>query len=339
MRWQPVEAAEQVFVCLVFFLQTIIKAVRHHRFSCHDYLHANLTSSMRRQIISSLIPSKANCNYFLKKTLLFMRKLLSTNWVFHEFSPGSQTESCFYYLLPLYNQLFIGDDSFQPRKSNVGFFFFSSGKHDKEEAKNVELSLGLKKSSGFCCFLYKYTYMCTDICSHCVQAGSSDPPESNGPASVQSGEVKRYLRTWNGEIRTESYPRKCRSVGYIIIVAFIYLSHRWSSFSGLKWKWHVGKELHSIIQAFSLFWGIFPLIWGTYDNLVQPLAWVLLAGPLQQEHDVRSSVPSGWLSQSNFDFLKIESGISENCVQCSNRPRKPVLSFTVELELLVRDHG
>lgn len=165
------------------------------------------------------------------------------------------------------------------------------------------------------------------------------PPESNGPASVQSGEVKRYLRTWNGEIRTESYPRKCRSVGYIIIVAFIYLSHRWSSFSGLKWKWHVGKELHSIIQAFSLFWGIFPLIWGTYDNLVQPLAWVLLAGPLQQEHDVRSSVPSGWLSQSNFDFLKIESGISENCVQCSNRPRKPVLSFTVELELLVRDHG
>lgn len=124
MRWQPVEAAEQVFVCLVFFLQTIIKAVRHHRFSCHDYLHANLTSSMRRQIISSLIPSKANCNYFLKKTLLFMRKLLSTNWVFHEFSPGSQTESCFYYLLPLYNQLFIGDDSFQPRKSNVVFFFF-----------------------------------------------------------------------------------------------------------------------------------------------------------------------------------------------------------------------
>lgn len=122
IRWQPTEAAEQVFVCLVFFLQTIIKAVRRHRFSCHDYLHVNLTSSMWRQIISSLIRSKANCDYFLKKTLLFMRKLLSTNWVFHEFSLGSQAESCFYYLLPLYNQLFNGDDSFQPRKSNVFFF-------------------------------------------------------------------------------------------------------------------------------------------------------------------------------------------------------------------------
>lgn len=121
IRWQPTEAAEQVFVCLVFFLQTIIKAVRRHRFSCHDYLHVNLTSSMWRQIISSLIRSKANCDYFLKKTLLFMRKLLSTNWVFHEFSLGSQAESCFYYLLPLYNQLFNGDDSFQPRKSNVFF--------------------------------------------------------------------------------------------------------------------------------------------------------------------------------------------------------------------------
>lgn len=139
IRWQPTEAVEQVFVRLVFFLRTIIKATWHHQFSCHDYLHANLTSSMWRQIISSLIWSKANCHYFLKKTLLFMRKLLSANWVFHEFSPGNQTESCFYYLLPLYNQLFIGDDSFQPRKSNVFvfLFFFSSGKHDKQKAKKM----------------------------------------------------------------------------------------------------------------------------------------------------------------------------------------------------------
>lgn len=61
---------------------------------------------------------------------------------FQEFSPDKQAESCFYYLLPRYNQLFIEDDSFQPRKSNV---FFSQGNRTNREAKNVELLGGWKK--------------------------------------------------------------------------------------------------------------------------------------------------------------------------------------------------
>lgn len=55
---------------------------------------------------------------------------------FQEFSPDKQTESCFYYLLPWYNQLFIEDDSFQPRKSNVWGFFLREVTN--KEAKNVE---------------------------------------------------------------------------------------------------------------------------------------------------------------------------------------------------------
>lgn len=153
IRWQPAEAVEQVFVLLVFLLQTIIKAVWHHQFSCHNYLHANLTSSMRRQIISSLIWSKANCHYFLKKTLLFTRKLSRANWgFFHEFSPGNQTESCSYYLLPLYNQLFIEDDSFQPRKSNV----FSQRNKTNRRQKTLSFS-GAEESCWFCCSPCTYT--------------------------------------------------------------------------------------------------------------------------------------------------------------------------------------
>lgn len=183
IRWQPTEAVEQVFVRLVFFLRTIIKATWHHQFSCHDYLHANLTSSMWRQIISSLIWSKANCHYFLKKTLLFMRKLLSANWVFHEFSPGNQTESCFYYLLPLYNQLFIGDDSFQPRKSNVFvflFFFFPRESMTSRRQKKCWAFLGAEEIFWFCYF--PYTYPCTypDMLPN-TQAGSCDLPKSCGP--------------------------------------------------------------------------------------------------------------------------------------------------------------
>lgn len=232
IRWQPTEAVEQVFVRLVFFLRTIIKATWHHQFSCHDYLHANLTSSVWRQIISSLIWSKANCHYFLKKTLLFMRKLLSANWVFHEFSPGNQTESCFYYLLPLYNQLFIGDDSFQPRKSNVFvflFFFFFLGKAWQTEGKkNVELSLGLKKSFGFAIFP-THIHACIQICSPICRQGAATSlravdlcETSCSVREVQKDIEKRFFGAWSGETGEEICSNKHRTDGNIIASNSLY---------------------------------------------------------------------------------------------------------------------
>lgn len=142
MHWQPAEAVESVFVLLVFLLQTIIKAVWHHQFSHHNYCHANSKFSMGGQIISSLIWSTANCHNFLKKTLLFMRKLLSANWGFFFKNVAQTSRQNHAFIIAQYNQLFIEDDSFQPRKSNVGFF--SQGNKTKKQ-KMLRLSGPEKK--------------------------------------------------------------------------------------------------------------------------------------------------------------------------------------------------
>lgn len=150
MHWQPAEAVEPVFVLLVFLLQTIIKAVWHRQFSHHNYLHANSMSSVGRQIISLLIWSTANCHNFLKKTLLFMRKLLSANWgvFFKNLAQTSRQNHAFI----IY---FHGIISFSLKMTAFSqespiCFFFSSVKQDKQGSKKMLRLSGLKRAVGFC---------------------------------------------------------------------------------------------------------------------------------------------------------------------------------------------
>lgn len=243
MHWQPAEAVEPVFVLLVFLLQTIIKAVWHRQFSHHNYLHANSMSSVGRQIISLLIWSTANCHNFLKKTLLFMRKLLSANWgvFFKNLAQTSRQNHAFIIYFHGIISFSLKMTAFS-QESPIWFFFLSETRQTRKQ-KNVE-TFGAEKS---CWFLLFPLWICINVLTHmhCKHSCRELWPhwEQNPVHCYKAG-----LKQWS---ENDDLKWKHRMDGSRIAVGFMpYYAGAvilWTLLLRLEMKAACGKELCCII--------------------------------------------------------------------------------------------
>lgn len=327
MHWQPAEAVEPVFVLLVFLLQTIIKAVWHRQFSHHNYLHANSMSSVGRQIISLLIWSTANCHNFLKKTLLFMRKLLSANWgvFFKNLAQTSRQNHAFIIYFHGIISFSLKMTAFS-QESPICFFFPQWNKTNKEAKKCWDFR-GWKELLVFALppvNMHKCTH------TYALQAFMQGAVASlrAEPCALIQSRSKAMIRKWWLEMETQDgwkqnscwfYALLCRCCDPLSPP-----SQAWNE--GSMWE---GAVLYYL--SFSPVWGVCSSIRQPPSELCAPQRWggwgtgrgcVWQSGhvnpcpaKLQKQQSASGFVLSGWPAQGTFSCKTAKLVIPVYCLK------------------------